>query len=90
MRLSGEHVIGCTENASELASHALVIEIVSHHGGPKYVLRIIPVAKLNSETLENILIEATQAIVNAGGIPVALICDNCATNQGVYKTWWSR
>ena len=48
-------------------------------------MRVIPIAKLNSETLENILIEATPAIVDAGGIPVALICDNCATNQGVYN-----
>ena len=85
MRLSGGHVIGHTDDKSQLASHALVIEVVCHHGGPKYVLRVIPVAKLNAEDLEKILLEATRAVADAGGVPVSLICDNCATNQGVYS-----
>ena len=49
---SGGRVVGYTQNGSGdgevLATHDLVIEIVCHFGGPKYILRIYPVAKLNS------------------------------------------
>ena len=87
-RFTGGHVHGHAENANAadaLATHALVVELVCHHGGPKYVLRVIPVAKLNASDLETILLEAAQAVKNAGGEPVSFICDNCPTNQGVYS-----
>ena len=63
----------------------LVIEVVCHHGGPKYILRVIPVAKLNAGDLEKILLEAARAVIDAGGRPISFICDNCPTNQGVYS-----
>ena len=31
-------IVGHTEDISQLASHALVIEVVCHHGGPNYLL----------------------------------------------------
>ena len=49
-RFSAGHMFG---NASDkervLAKSALVFEIVCHHGGPKYVLRIDPVAGLTAQ-----------------------------------------
>ena len=91
LRFSGGHVLGYAENSQRsqdndiLATHALVIEIVCHHGGPRYILRVKPVAKLNADDLECILQEAISTIVNCGGRIVSLVCDNCPTNQGVYK-----
>ena len=41
-------------------------------------------AKLNSESLKNILLEAMYVIIKSGGNIILLICDNCPTNQGVY------
>ena len=87
-RFTNAHIHGHAINANSadaLATHALVVELVCHHGGPKYILRVIPVAKLNASDLEIILLEAAQAVKNAGGEPVSFICDNCATNQGVYS-----
>ena len=37
---------------------ALVIEVVCHFGGPKYTLRIHPVAKHNSDKLREMILEA--------------------------------
>lgn len=90
MRFTGGHVLGHAQNVTDeseseiLATHALVIEIVSHYGGPRYILRVIPVAKLNAADLEHILLEVARAIVDAGGCPISFVCDNCPTNQGVY------
>ena len=62
LRYSGGRVLGYAQNASGdnevLATHALVIEVVCHHGGPKYLLHIYPVAKLNSDQLKKFLLEA--------------------------------
>ncbi len=88
-RFTSGHVFGYADNnnadTDALATHALVIEIVCHHGGPRYILRVIPVAKLNAEDLQAILLEATQVVNDAGGRTISFICDNCPTNQGVYS-----
>ena len=68
-----------------MATHALVLEIVCHFGGPRYILRVCPVAKLNFEFLKDIILEATYTVVRIGGNPISYICDNHATNQGFYR-----
>ena len=43
-RFTGGHILGHAKNANAadgLATHALVVELVCHYGGPKYVLRVI-------------------------------------------------
>ncbi len=67
-----------------LATHGFVIEVVCHFGGPKYILRIYPVAKLNSDQLKAILLEAVVVVSNADGIIISGECDNCNTNFAVY------
>ena len=67
-----------------LPTHAMVIELVCHFGGPRFILRVCPVAKLDADTLKDIVLEAITVIVNAGGTPISIICDNCPTNQGVF------
>ena len=91
LRFTAGHVLGYAQNSSQkstesvvLATHALVIEIVCHYGGPRYILRVRPVAKLNADDLKTILQEAMSTIVKSGGRIVSLVCDNCPTNQGVY------
>ena len=51
-RFVGSHIIGHAQNVTDndsdeiLATHALVVEIVCHFGGPRYILRVCPVAKV--------------------------------------------
>ena len=67
-----------------LATHTLVIEVVCHFGGPKYILRIYPVAKLDSDQIKEVLLEALVAVTNAGGTIISYVGDNCKTNVAVY------
>ena len=51
---------------------------------PTYYLRIYPVAKLDSDQLKKILLEALVAVTNAGGTIISCVGDNCKTNVAVY------
>ena len=66
MRLIGGHIIGHASNKPEdsedLATSALVIEIVCQHGGPKYILRVHPVSTLKAVDILQIFFEAVQVI----------------------------
>ena len=76
LRYSGGRVVGYAQNgfcdSEVLATHALVIEVVCHFGGPKYILRIYPVAKLDSDQLKEFLLEASVAVTNTGGTIISL------------------
>ena len=88
LRYSGGRVVGYAQNDSGdnevLATHALVIEILCHFGGPKYIQCIYPVAKLNSDQLREIILQALVAVSNAGLTIISCVCDNCNTNVSVY------
>ena len=49
-----------------------------------YLLRIYPVAKLDSDQLQEVLPEALVAVTNAGGSIISCVRDNCKTNVAVY------
>ena len=87
-RYSGGRVVGFAQNGScdseVLATHALVIEVVCHFGGPKYILRIYPVAKLDSDQLKEVLLKALAAVTNADGNIISCVGDNCKTNVAVH------
>ncbi|KAI6648187.1 hypothetical protein LOD99_11996 [Oopsacas minuta] len=91
LRFSGGHVLGYSQNTAVggehemLASHAIVVEVACHFGGPRYILRVLPCKKLTLDQLKELLIEAGSAVVGAGGTVVSLICDNCNTNRSVYS-----
>ena len=86
IRYYGNHLLGYSENnPSDLATSALVIELVCHYGGPKYIFRIYPVNKLNAQQLRPMLLEAANTVVQKGGHLLSLICDNCTLNQATYK-----
>lgn len=97
MRLSVEHDIGYTEHWTDVTADVttLIIKVICHHGCPNYLLQVIPVSmkkfrfqyqsKFNTEALDKILSQATQAIIDAGGVPISLECNNCVTNRDVYN-----
>lgn len=62
VRFTGGHMMGYATNDPEslntLASSALVLKIICHHGGPRYVFQLHPTHKLNAKQLQKILIEA--------------------------------
>ena len=45
---------------------------------PKYIISIHPVAKLNSDQLKGILLNALAAVSSAGGTIISCICDDCS------------
>ena len=59
-----------------LAKSALVLEIVCHRGGPKYILRIDPVAGLKAPQLKDLILEIFYKIREKGGFPISFISDN--------------
>ena len=96
-RFVGSHIIGHAQNVTDnesdevLATHALVVEIVCHFGGPRYILRVCPVAKLNSDGLKDIILEATYAIVRLGGTPISFdLRQSLYKSKFLFQTWWSR
>ena len=64
-----------------LAKSALVFEVVCHCGGPKYILRIDPVAG----QLKDRVMEVFYKIREQGGLPISFISDNCAVNRHTYS-----
>ncbi|KAI6646372.1 hypothetical protein LOD99_9243 [Oopsacas minuta] len=68
-----------------IASHAMVVEVACHFGGPRYILRVFAMQNLTSDQLKELLIEAVSAVVGTGCIVISLICDNWNTNRSVYS-----
>ena len=59
--------------------------MICYHGGPRYILKIVAVAAIQSEQLKDLLMEVYFLVKDNGGHPVSFICDNCPLNQKVYK-----
>ena len=86
LRFTADHVVGHADNQPEkLATSALAFELVRHHGGPRFTVRVIPVVKLNADQLKEYLLEVITMVKHSGGRPVSVVCDNCPLNQHVYK-----
>ncbi|KAI6653987.1 hypothetical protein LOD99_3163 [Oopsacas minuta] len=83
LRFSGGHVLGYSQNTAAggdhemLASHAMMVEVACHFGGPHYILRVLPCKKLTSDQLKELLIEA-------GSGDTLIVVDG---NE--YKAYWS-
>ena len=86
VRFIGGHICGHTVYKSDvLATSALVFKLICHHGGPRYVLKVVPVAGIKAEQLKEFLMEIYFLVKEKGGCPISLISDNCPLNQKVYK-----
>ena len=66
LRYSGGHTMGYATNDSSsqeaLASSALVLEIICHHEGPRYIFRVHPTHKLNAPQLLLLLLQLCQEV----------------------------
>lgn len=51
----------------QVSSSALCFEVICHHGGPRFIIRVIPVSKLNAKQLQCYLLEAVETLVKSGG-----------------------
>ena len=67
------------------ATHAFVLELICHHGGPSWVIKVVPVAKLNSQDIKEYILQTIVCVRRNGGMPIALICDNSNINLGAYR-----
>lgn len=86
VRFTAGHVVGHAENCPEkLATSALAFELVCHYGGPRFTVRIVPVANLDAKQLREYVLEIVATVQRSGGRPVSIICDNCPLNQRLYK-----
>ena len=56
-----------------------------HYGGPRFIVRVIPVANLNAGQLKEYLLEVITMVERSGCRPVSSVCDNCPLNQRIYK-----
>ena len=65
---------------SSLAKTILGIMIVCLYGGPRFLSKMIPVSKLNSQFLMDQVSATTQAIISGGGQVKATISDGNRTN----------
>jgi len=68
-----------------LATSALALELVCHYGGPRFTVRMIPLAQLNAKQPKEHLLEVVTMVKHSVGRAVSIICDNCQLNQRVYK-----
>ena len=71
------------DNPSKLAKSVLGIMVVCLYGGPKFLVKMLPVANLNAEFVHEIN-QTKKAIVSASGDKV-MVCDNNRVNQRYFK-----
>ena len=64
LRFIGGHIRGHTYDSNEvLATSALVFEIICHHGGPRYILTVVPVANLKGDQLKDMTMEVIYLVI---------------------------
>ena len=82
----GGYLFGKAVNdPSSLAKTILEIMIVCLYGGPRFLSKMIPVSKLNSQFLMDQVSATTQAITSGEGQVKAIISDGNRTNQTFFK-----
>ena len=80
----GGEVFGrAVNNPSALAETMLGQMLICLHGGPKFMISMVPVANLNANFLYGQLMMSLDSIENASGKHKAVICDGNRTNQTV-------
>ena len=73
------------DDPSSLAKTMLGIMIVCLYGVPKFLSKMLPISKLNSNFLLEQIDVTNQAILSAGGEVKVIICDGNRTNQAFFK-----
>ena len=62
-----------------------MVEVAWHFAGLKYILHNHPVAKLNSGTLKEVILEALVTVDDFVGKTISSVCHKCKTN--VVENW---
>ena len=82
----GGQVFGKAVNKpGELATSMLGIMVKCLFGGPTFLLKMIPVTKVDSQFIYDQVSDTLDIIRNAGGSTISLVCDGNRTNQKLFK-----
>ena len=86
LRYQGGEVFGRAENnPDQLANTILAVMVKCLFGGPKVILKMIPISKLSSDFLYQTVSGVIDSIKSSHGEVVAVITDNNRTNQAFFK-----
>ena len=73
------------DDLTQLAKTMLGIMIICFFGGPEFLSKMLPIAKLTSKFLFNQIVETCEAISTAGGNVKVIVCDGNRVNQAFFK-----
>ena len=70
---------------NSLATSVLAVMVYCLFGGPKFIVKLIPVTKLDSQFQFDIVKNILNAIEKSNGETIAIICDDNRVNQKFFK-----
>ncbi len=86
MTYHGGEVFGQAHNdSSKLARTVLAVMLKCLFGGPTFIVKMLPVCKLDSKYQFTVVSSVIDAISAADGRLVAILCDNNKVNQRFYQ-----
>ena len=85
LRFQGEVFGRAENNPDQLANTILAVMVKCLFGGPKVILKMIPISKLSSDFLYQTVSGVIDSIKSSHGEVVAVITDNNRTNQAFFK-----
>ena len=78
-------LLGFADNSAKSAKKVLGIMIKCLYGGPKFLIKMIPIAKVDSDFLYEQVINIVNLINCLNGHGIAVICNNNPINQEFFK-----
>ena len=86
MQYHGGEIFGRAANDPSLVAETMLGQmLICLHGGPKFLINMLPVAQLNANFLSEELTKTMDAIKKSSGRLKAIICDGNRTNQACFK-----
>ena len=86
LQYHGGHVFGKAENNPDVLANTLLSTMVKcMNGGPKFLIKRIPVSKLTSTFLHEQVCAILDILNSSFGKVIAIIADNNRTNQAFFK-----
>ena len=86
LQYHGGHIFGkAANNPDALANAVLAIMIKCLNGGPRFLVKMISVSKLNASFLNDQVCQILEIIKSSSGTVMAVITDNDRTNHGFFK-----
>ena len=86
LQYHGGHVFGFAENNTELLAKTILGTMIKClYGGPKFLVKMIPVAKLDAQYLYDHVTTIINLIGNLNGEVISVYCDDNRVNQAFFK-----